>query len=223
MPKSFIPYGPDPGTVARRSATLKGASETRDGETDTFHHDVVVTRDDRNDTGIYLVQTGAHVVQAAAHAATAGFWFLINPVGATTLLALRRVEFMSQLGSALLTPTSPRIQLERFTFTGTATGAVVAPASANSAFPAATGSLRTANTGLTITSGAAVFAFLPIASATAAGYVPATAADYLPEGNAQPVLAAGQGLILRQPDPGTTADTRRFLTNIAFEEYTEIG
>jgi len=186
-----------------------------------LHDQYVVTTNGRVVTGTYISQTGAHVVLAAAHAATAaGFWFLTNPVGSTVLVALRRIEFASQMGSILVTATSPRLQAERFTFTGTSTGAVIVAAKQATADATQVARLASATTGLTPTAGAAVFAFLPVASATAVAFVAAAVADWNPDADGQVILAAGEGVVFRQADAGTTADTRRFVTNIAWEEFT---
>jgi hypothetical protein len=180
----------------------------------------VIPISERVRTGVYLAQTGAHVVGATADLATAGRWFLINPIGSTVLVALRRVEFMAQMGSALATPTSPRLQLERFTFTGTASGATITPAKRATSDAAGVAKLLTATTGLVTTAGAAIYAFLPVASGTAVGFADATTADWLPDEDGMPVLAAGEGIVFRQADAGTVSDTRRYVTNIAWDEYT---
>lgn len=210
-------FPPDPPVVGTRHAVR---SRTEDAITKLWPR--VHVEDNRVRTGIFSCQTGIHVVAATAQAATAGFWWLINPVGSTVIVALRRIEFMSQIGSALATPTSPRLQVERVTFTGTASGASPTPAKVRSADAANTASLRTASTGLTLTAGAAVYAFLPITAITAtSGGGAAAVADWNPDNNGMPLLAAGEGLVLRQADNGTASDTRRFVTNIAWEEFTE--
>ena len=185
----------------------------------TVQEQFVIQQSRRVETGVYICQTGAHVVLASAHSATAGFWWLINPTGSSVLVALRRVEFMSQLGSALATPTSPRINIERMTFTGTASGAQITAAKRDTNDATAVATLRTASTGLTPTAGAGVFSFLPTAGATAVGYTAATAGDWVPDEDGQVVLAAGEGIVCRQADNGTTSDTRRFVTNIAWMEF----
>lgn len=189
------------------------------------HDQYVVPTSDRTVAGLYYVHTGAHVVQAAADASTglAGRWWLLNPVGSSVLMALERVHFMSQLGSALATPTSPRLVLERFAFTGTASGASVTAAKRQATDATATGTLRTAATGLTITGsavGAAVISFLPCAGATAAGYSAPGESLWYPDEENQVILAAGEGFICRQADAGTTSDTRRFVTNLSWSEFT---
>lgn len=218
MPESYIQLPADStGKKVRTRQRTVGAN--------TIEEQYVISQNERIFTGIYVAHTGAHTVQGTtAHASTglAGFWWLSNPVGSSVLVALRRVEFMSQLGSALSTPTSPRIVLERLAFTGTNTGTVIT--AAKRATSDATQVARLSSTfNATVTGsavGAQVFAFLPIASATGVGYTAATAADWNPDDDGQVVLAAGEAIICRQPDAGTSSDTRRFVTNIAWSEYT---
>lgn len=167
----------------------------------------------------YISHVGAFVVQAAAHGATAGFWWLLNPVGSTSRLYMRRVDFVSQVGSVLLTPTSPRVTLERMTFTGgPPSGPTVTPATALSGAPAATGTIRTSTAGISPAGGAAFHAFLPVACMTAAGASPADPHIYDPDAPIE--LIAGEGIVCRQPDAGTGADTRRFAMTLYWSEFT---
>ena len=218
MPESIVQLPADgAGKSLRTRQRVIGAA--------TVQEQVVITQSQRVETGVYVAHTGAHVVQATAHATTglAGFWWLTNPVGSAVLVALRRVEFMSQIGSVLATPTSPRIVLERFVFTGTATGTAIVAAKRETTDAIQVSRLSSAATGMTVTGsavGAAVFAFLTTAAATAAGAVAASAGDWNPDEDGQIVLAAGEGIVCRQPDAGTAADTRRFTTNIGIMEYT---
>lgn len=214
MATSDQPFPSNPTVVGNRHATR---TTTENSVVRTWPR--VIPEDNRTRSGVFICQTGAHTILAAAHAATAGFWWLINPVGSTVLVAFRRCEFMSQMGSGLSTPTSPRIQLERLTFTGTASGAQVTPSKALTADASNTATLRTATTGLTPAAGAGLFAFLPWSSASATGFGPASVSDWNPDNTGMPVLAAGEGIVLRQADAGTTSDTRRFVTSIAWEEY----
>jgi hypothetical protein len=194
----------------------------------TVEDQFVIQTSARTRTGLYRCNTGAHVVLAAAHAATAGFWWLINPVGSAVAVAVKRITFMSQIGSALATPTSPRMSLERVTFTGTASGASVTPAkrvrttvAGLAADATNVASLRTASTGLTLAAGESVRAFLPAAAATGVGAVAASEDDWEAEfEDEEVVLAAGEGVVFRQADAGTTADTRRVITNVTWEEFT---
>jgi hypothetical protein len=168
---------------------------------------------------VYLAHAGVRVITATADTFPAGSWFLINPVGSTIKVAVRSVTVASQLASVLATPTAPRFAVVAFTFTGTASGATVTPRAAQSGFAAATGSLRTANTGLTITRTQDAWYFLPIALATAVNGTAPQEQTWQPPEDEQLVLAAGEGIVLTQATAGTTSDTRRVATNLTWSEY----
>jgi hypothetical protein len=170
--------------------------------------------------GVYLAHAGVRVVTVAADTFPAGSWWLINPVGSVVKVALRTVTFCSQTGSALAVPTCPRFTLVAFTFTGTASGATVTPRKADTTMVAATGSLRTASTGMTITRTQDVYNFLPVNALTAAGGTAPQEQTVQPPEDEQVVLAAGEGVVLTQATAGTTSDTRRTVTNLVWAEYT---
>lgn len=177
----------------------------------------------RSISGIYIAQTGAHVVQAAADTGTNARWYLINPLSSGIYLGLRYVEFMSQHGSALATPTSPRLQLTRFTFTGTFSGTLITAAKRASSDATQVAKLGSNSTGITPTLGAEVYGYLPVAALTAVGASAPGAADWVPiDADGMLELAAGEGVCLRQVDAGTTSDTRRYITNIAWQEHTYV-
>jgi len=126
-------------------------------------------------------------------------------------------------------PTTPRIALTRFTFTGTASGATLAGSKKDALYPSHILDIRTAVTGLTPT-------LVPGASSVAASsLVPAfllsgTVADILwcetvMDDLIQAVsedgfwtVAPGEGLVLWQPDAGTTSDIRRFTFEFTWDE-----
>ena len=187
----------------------------------TVQEEYVIPLSARISSGVYLAHAGVRVVTAAADTFPAGSWWLINPVGSVLLVALRYVAFASQAASVLATPTSPRFLLVAFTFTGTASGATVTPRAATvSGTPGATGSLRTASTGMTITRTQDVYAFLPWANATAVNGATPQEQPWAPPEDEQLVLAAGEGVVLTQADAGTTSDTRRAATSLGWAEFT---
>ncbi len=218
MAKSFVQVAPD--GAGKQLSTYTDA--------DGRHEQVVVTSSLRTRTGLYRVHSGVFVVTAAADAATAGRWWLINPVGSGVAVAVRRVSFSCQHGSALATPTSPRINLERVTFTGTASGATITPAkrvrttvAGLTADATNVGSLRTASTGLTLTAGEPFKAFLPVVALTTAAANPPGNDEWDPaDEDTEIILAAGEGIVCRQADAGTASDTRRWVNNITWEEFT---
>jgi hypothetical protein len=221
MADDFIQVAPNStGAKLRTVSSTVGAN--------TVHEQFVITTSPRTRVGQWLANAGAFTVQAGGHTATSGFWWLINPVGSSVAVAVRRVRFVSQMGGVTATPTSPRITIERMTFTGTASGAVVVPAkrvrtaiAGEVADPTNTATIRTASTGLTITAGEVIRAFFPVASATAVGFTAPAVDEWYPIAESgQLILAPGEGIVARQPDAGTSSDTRRITFDLTFEEYT---
>lgn len=216
MATDNIPYPADPGTIGRREATR---SKTEDAVTKQWPR--VIVEDNRTRSGVYYGSPAIITVQASAHGAGAGFFWLINPVGSTVVVAVRRMRFASQHGTALATPTSPRIVAELFTFTGTASGATVTLAKRRTSDAAATASLRTANTGMTQTAGAIICSWLPVAALTAVGTATPAFDEWAPPLEDQCVLGAGEGLRFYQPDAGTASDTRRMDIDFIIDESVE--
>lgn len=212
---SFAQLPTDSGNTGKKMRT-----QTRTIGADTVHEHFFVPSSTRETLGHYVAHSGVFTVQATAHTFPAGFFWFINPVGNTPKIAIKDIEVVSQLGSALAAPTSPRLMFSTFTFTGTASGASVTPGKLDSTMPSATGSFRTASTGLTITKVADMLCSLPTASATAVGYAPPQLDEFhTDEEDSQIILRAGEGLAFWQPDAGTTADTRRIIVTVKWEEF----
>lgn len=185
--------------------------------------EVFITDSNRVKQSVAIAHTGKSTVTVAADAATAGRWWVINPVGSSILIELRRVEFVSAPVAATAFVTSPRVTVERVTFTGTASGAQVTVAQRDSTDTALVGSMRTASTGLTLTAGAVCYGFTVVPILTAVGVAMPSLQEWEPAENGRVVLRAGQGIVIRQADAGTTSDTRAFQVNLAWAEYTVLA
>jgi len=182
--------------------------------------ELLTTDTNRVKQSVGVAHSGRLTVTVAADAATAGRLWLINPVGSAVLLELRRVEMSSAPIAVTAFVTSPRITCERVTFTGTATGAQITPAVRDTTESALVGSLRTASTGLTLTAGAVAYGFMVVPILTGVGAAVPQFQEWEPAEAGRLVLRAGQGVVIRQADAGTTADTRVFQINLAWAEYT---
>lgn len=212
---AFAQLPTDSGNTGKKMRT-----QTRVIGADTVHEHFFVESSTREMVGSYIAHSGVNLVQATAQTFPVAFWWLINPVGNTNKIALTAIEIISQMGSALAAPTSPRLLLATFTFTGTASGAQITPGKLDSTYPATTASFRTASTGLTITKTADMLCALPIASATAVGYAPPMIDEWYDDKESnQIILRAGEGIAFYQPDAGTTADTRRIVTTVKWDEF----
>lgn len=212
---AFAQLPTDSGNAGKKMRT-----QTRTIGSDTVHEHFFVESSTRDMVGSYIAHSGVNLIQASAQTFPVAFWWLINPIGNSNKIALTAIEIISQLGSALAAPTSPRLLISTFTFTGTASGAQVTPGKLDSTYPATTASFRTASTGLTITKVADLLCALPIASATAVGYSPPQMDEWFEDKESnQIILRPGEGIAFYQPDAGTTSDTRRIITTVKWDEF----
>ena len=212
---SFAQLPSDSGNTGKKMRT-----QSRVVGSDTVLEHFFVPSTTREVLGSYIAHTGVNLVQASAQTFPTAFFYLINPVGNTPKIALTAIEVITQMGSALAAPTSPRLLWKLFTFTGTASGASLTPGKLDSTMPSPTASLRTASTGLSISGGADVICSLPTASATAVGYAPPQMDEWFESDESQQIiLRAGEGIALYQPDAGTASDTRRIITTIKWTEF----
>lgn len=214
MPPSYLRVPPDGTGRKIRSRQRVVGSDTVEEQY------VIALGSDRVVASRWFAHPGVFTVQASADTGTAGRWYLFNPVGSSVLVAVREIGFASQHGSALATPTSPRIAIKRFAATGTPSGTAVTPAAQDTAQSAAVATLRLASTGLTVTDGAVLTAFLPTAALTAASAVPPAIEIWQPDVEYPVILRAGEGIYCQQLDAGTASDTRRYLTDLVWDEFT---
>jgi hypothetical protein len=188
---------------------------------DTVHEHFYVQPYPRDAVGFYSVHSGRLAVLAAAHAATAGFFWILNPVGAAVQGALRRVEFTAAPVAATVFASTPRITAERMTFTGTASGATLTPARRDSTDAAPTLTVRTASTGITPAAAEIVRGWLVPPVLTAVGVpVPVDLVWQPNDVEEEVILRPGEGIVFRQADAGTAADTRIAVVDVSWSEFT---
>src|SRR3990170_894024 len=82
--------------------------------------------------GTYYFHSGNLAVVVGAHAATVGYIYMYNPIASGKIVRIVSAKIESGMVTALATPTAPRITVERGTFTGTPSGAVIAVAKGDS-------------------------------------------------------------------------------------------
>jgi hypothetical protein len=174
--------------------------------------------------GVFYGQSSQITVAAAAQNGTStGALWLHVPAAVTGKKArLRQLCIQSQNGSALATPTAPRIVAQRFTFTGTASGASgVTPAKVDSGQPNAILDVRSAVTGLTVALVAALGVGALIQAVTAVGAVAPVQSYIVPavtDEDEYPIIAPGEGIVLFQDTAGTTSDTRVWSASMLWDE-----
>jgi hypothetical protein len=170
--------------------------------------------------GVYYFHSGRLTILAAAHAATAGFFWLINPVGSTVTLYLKKLRAQITPTAASAFTSAPRITIELTTFSGVPTGASIAYAKRASADAAPVSSVRTASTGLTLAAGAVIASWVVPAVLTAVGIAEPIEQRTVDQHDDDDlcILTAGQGIIVRQADAGSTSDTRLLTVDGEAEE-----
>jgi hypothetical protein len=170
----------------------------------------------------YIVSNKIAVVQTAHSGATAGYFWLTNPLTSTKNVAIRRIVCRIATTTALILLTSPRIQVERMTFTGTLTqaGIVVTPSKLETAELAPSALVHTATTGITPAASTVITAFLCPAVMTAVGAGTVVVdQNFIPNISEEIILVPGEGIIVCQPDNGTASDTRIAVVDVVWEEY----
>ncbi|MGH8123239.1 MAG: hypothetical protein ACREPT_10770, partial [Rudaea sp.] len=145
--------------------------------------------------------------------------------GSTINVQVRRVKVEHQITATTVFVTVPRIALARTTFTGTPTGTAVVPAKRNTADATAQGKMQTTQAGATVTLGAIIHSTIPpVVPNTAPGVATASRIEMfdvtkgLADYDASTLLATGEGVVLYQPDAGTSSDTRKFDSDLVWEE-----
>lgn len=215
MPQQEIILPPDSTgkSIHTRELTVTGPG--------VVQQQYVIPVSERVNSGVYVAHSGAHVVQASAQNGTStGFWWLYN-TSSTVIVGVRRISFMCQHGSILVTATSPRIVLQGFTFTGTPAGTAITPKKTDTGFAGATASIRSTQVTSVVTLTQQFHAFLPVVALTAVGAAAPAEASYEPdEESGEIMLRQNEGVACWQADAGTASDTRRFVTNVAWDEFT---
>jgi hypothetical protein len=120
MADSFVQVAPD-------STGAKMQTSTKTVNAQTVHRQVVTPMSMRTRTGLYRGYDGVAAGQsvlATAHTTLAttagtGFFFLTNAVGSTTAVAVKKLTMAFGATAVTTMPTSPRIVLSKFQFTGT--------------------------------------------------------------------------------------------------------
>lgn len=200
----------------------KVRTQTRVVGGNTVHEHFFISQRQAEILAVYRAVLDQQTVQAAAQNGTSsGFLWAHVPVAVANKKArLRKIMVDTQHSSALATPTAPRLVAQRFTFTGTASGATVAASKTNSGDPAAVLDLRTAVTGLTVSLVNKFKAFGIVGALTAVGaYAPAPIVLGLHDAEDEwHTFASGEGFVLWQDVAGTAADTRKLNISLLWDE-----
>src|SRR5262245_37016520 len=175
----------------------------------------------RTTRGIYYSSSGVVAIVASAHGATAGFWWLTNPVGSGIKAIVRRLTFEHSAIAAAAANT--RVTVERMTFTGTTSGGQITVIQRLSSDPVAVCIPLSATTGLTpatVNSNAVGYTTWSPPVITAAGVLTPVEDTWWPlNEDSLPIILPGEGLVVRQPDAGVASDPRKMVVSCEWEEY----
>lgn len=207
----------------------KVRTQTKVIGSDTVHEHIFVKERKGLVLGVYGATSALLSTQASAQngTSTGHIWCHVPTAISGKKARIRRLLVRHGISAATPTcPTSPRVVAALFTFTGTASGAAITPAKYDSTYPAQVLDLRTAVTGLTVTVGAIIgHALTPpfLLGGTVADIMqwltlPDPVISIGADEDEWPVLAPGQGLLIYQPDAGTTSDIRRLTVDLTWDE-----
>jgi len=189
----------------------------------------------RDLAGVYGFSDRVVAVRAAAdNGTTTGTLWWENPVAGAKNARLRRFSLMFTHAAAIADTLSvPLLTVARFTFTGTASGTVLAVGKRKSTDAANTTNWRIASTGMTVslvasllhgqapalelvgttTTGAFSLGTGRVGKARSFTFAPDNEDDYID-------IAPGEGVVVYQSTAGTTADKRSYSISGVFDEYT---
>lgn len=178
--------------------------------------------------GAFRYQLRTTVQATAQNGTTTGFVWIFNPSTGPNIVKIEKLKYLTQFEAALSAPTAPRLAAARFTYVGTPTGASGVATQYDTTAPLKTLEIRTAYTGMTVTLNPAgpFWSALPISSFGTAGWAFSVPALEVFEPNRLGldfILRPGEGIVMYQPDAGTTADTRRLITEVCWGEYSYGG
>lgn len=171
--------------------------------------------------GTYFFHSGNLTIVAAAHGATVGFIYMYNPIASGKIVRIVTLKIESGMTTALATPTAPRITVERGTFTGTPSGAVIPVAKVDSTDITNVLYISAASTGATNGTPIPMGGKLVDANATGTVNTNSSSSDIFKAGEdvRDIILRGGEYLVIRQADAGTASDTRKAIVDMLFEEY----
>jgi len=189
----------------------------------------------RNIDGLYHFGTAVLASVSTAHTiTTTGHAWLQMPTVASKRARLRSLDASIVLGVAVgadVTALYRALSFAKFTFTGTASGAVLTPLKRHTADPNAAADVRTAVTGMTVSAGALGATLLQAGfidwTAIVTSGAPTTfnhqenaaSAEWKPiDEDAFIDIGPGEGICFYQPDAGAT--TWRIVLNGRWDEYT---
>jgi len=207
------------------NAGKKKRTRTRTIGTDVVHEDFVVLSSARDYGSKPLWESDNLTIPAAVqNGTTTGLVWLFNPIGSGKKIGIDRITISDQFTALAVDLVAGNISVNRFTYTGTPSGAALTPAARDSTDAAAVGSARTASTGMTVTLGARLYSkqtqTMDLVTGGAGHWCP-DQQEFMPESDdAQVILREGEGIVFWSSIAVTTGN-RRCVINGMWEEFTD--
>lgn len=217
---SYVQLPSDSGNSGKKIRT-----QTKVVGSDTVHEHFFVPVSRQSILQLAYFQTGAvKAVTASAEngTSTGTFWFQV-PSAASIRARIRylEVQFAHTTATAVDHLTAPRIAFQKFTFTGTASGATISHLVQKTGL-AMTCDVRTAVTGMTVSLDNIFWVASPQSfDFTTSGATP-TPSSYLWRTSFEDEfldLGPAEGLVCYQADAGTTSDQRSYRVIGCWDEY----
>lgn len=177
-------------------------------------------------TGRYFFESAIKSISAAGgeNGTTTGSLWFQNPVAATITAILRSLEAVLAANAATVAASAPDVLFQKFTFTGTASGAQEDALIQKTGLTANQLRIRSAMTGMTVSLVTGVIGkVVPPAILTAVGIyggiVPVYRQDPQVYQRGQDLeIAPGEGIVVYQVGAGSTTDPRRFTVRAKWDE-----
>ncbi len=214
----FVQLPLDTGNTGKKRRT-----QTRVVGSDTVHEDIISITSKRNILGDYSYMVAPIALPTTAqNGSTTGIIWLVNPTANTENIAIKRILAEIQFTASNVDIALGLLQGQRFTYTGTPTGATLSSGRTRTTDVATGAVAYTAMTGMTITLGEVLFRrALPqmFSNTPEVAHVPPVLIDFFPrEEGRELVLAPGEGLVLFSSVTLTTTN-RAATIEIQTQEY----
>jgi hypothetical protein len=204
----------------------KVRTQTRVVGSDTVHEHFFISVSKAAILGVY--RAGLATVAAATSAqngtSTGALWFHVPSAISGKSARIRKIVIASRHTTAFAALIGGRLVADRFTFTGTASGASVTATKNDSSAPTPVADLRTAVTGLTPTLVGSHFGILDLVGAVTAVATYAPLPCDMLNGDAPgledewPIIAPGEGLVIYQDVAATGSSTHTWDGYIVWDE-----
>lgn len=201
----------------------KRRTQTRVVGADTVHEDFVIPTSKRNIFGNYRASLGLVAIPAAAQNGIAtGYSWIYNPIGNTKTIAIEKIHTSVNFNALGIDSLCGYYVVDKFTYTGTGSGAARTAVPLDSNYPAASINIRSAMTGLTVSLIATILSrLLPVMGLATGGGGSFSSDDITWEADSEEdeiILRPGEGIVLYNASAVTTS-IRALTGDVLWSEF----